>query len=223
MSRTPAHLDDSLASNGLPVRENFSAWFGDSKMVLGTGEPQIFYHGTRAEFDAFQTGRDIAGHFFSPSASYAGYIAGDEEDEWTGQLVIPVYLQISNPLDVTSGLDSAAGRKLLRHGARKKQLEWLDHPSSDHWMVFQRSEGGFDFVTAARRAGFDGMKFMENSSEVAVAAFSPMQIKSAVGNTGLFLPYSRSMTDHSDHLDLVRALQARRAAGAASVFQGARP
>lgn len=223
MKQASAHLNEAIASNGLSVRENFLTWFGDSKMVLESGEPQVFYHGTRADFDCFRADRDIAGHFFSPSAQYAGYIAGDEEDEWTGQVLMPVYLQISNPLDVTLGLDAAAGRKLLRHGARKSQLEWLELPSSDQWMVFQRSEGGFDFVSAARRAGFDGVRFMENSSETAVAVFSPMQIKSAVGNTGLFSPYSRSMTDHSDHLSLLRALQARRSIAGTLMAQGVRP
>lgn len=46
--------DGRLAANGRPVQENFSAWFGASKVVDARGLPLRVFHGTTSLFDAFE-------------------------------------------------------------------------------------------------------------------------------------------------------------------------
>lgn len=77
--------DDRLAANGRPVQENFSAWFGASKVVDAQGFPLRVFHGTTSLFDAFdgshsnkntKTGVPESTFVFSScpqvAASYAG-------------------------------------------------------------------------------------------------------------------------------------------------------
>jgi hypothetical protein len=74
--------------------ENFTKWFGDSKIVNESGEPIVVYHGASQKFDEFKiSGRRDAGwhgpgHYFYAKESWAkGY----------GKEVMPVYLSIKNP------------------------------------------------------------------------------------------------------------------------------
>lgn len=202
-------LDETLAANGCSVRHNFQAWFGSSVLRDAQGEPLRLFHGTRHDFDAFRRNPFIAGYFFTRHPDYAGYIAGVDEDEWSGQATVAAYVRMERPLDVTQGLDPKLGRKLLRHGARKAQLEWLINPASDQWMVFQSCEHGHEFARAASLAGFDGMVFNENSHETAYAVFSAFQMKSAIGNSGLYARGSASLTDHALALELDRSQRAK--------------
>jgi hypothetical protein len=86
----------------------FQRWFGDSKVVDAEGKPLVVYHGTRAEFEAFDTeksgthdsgwyGRGIYLSALPDSASsYAGWdeMAGRAPD---GAKVIPAYVSLQNP------------------------------------------------------------------------------------------------------------------------------
>ncbi|MCP4127349.1 MAG: hypothetical protein GY753_09835 [Gammaproteobacteria bacterium] len=97
----------------------FDAWFSGSKVVDENGEPLVVYHGTdAAEFDAFEpnapttyTGTtEFEGIYFSgeqdKAASYARP-GGRREKGGGRQRVVPVYLDMKNPLDIT---DSIANR-----------------------------------------------------------------------------------------------------------------
>jgi lysophospholipase L1-like esterase len=73
-------LDEQAAPNGLPVRDNFLAWFGNSRARDMNGDPLVLYHGTSATFDAFSTAshRSVLnndyqgdGFHFTPSARVA--------------------------------------------------------------------------------------------------------------------------------------------------------
>lgn len=50
-------LDESLAPNGRAVRENFQAWFRDSKVVDPSGAPLVLFHGSKTRFNAFDHDR----------------------------------------------------------------------------------------------------------------------------------------------------------------------
>lgn len=210
MSAAP-WLDDRLAANGATVRDNFARWFGKSLLVEATtGEARIFYHGTKADFDVFLPDEETTGYFFTEDPTYARYIADDDDvDNLRGQTIVPVYLRMCNPLDVTKGLKRKDKKRLLDQGAERDILEWIANPHSDQWMIFQVSEGGGFFERAARRAGFDGVIFNENVNSVACAVFSPTQIKSAIGNSGLFSEASASLTDGFDLIAMGLAQRAR--------------
>jgi len=77
------------ADSAAPNTPEFKKWFGESKAVDINGKPQIYYHGTDSEFNAFDKKKRKEGmygkaFFFSEDPKEAaGY----------GKRVIPVYLQ----------------------------------------------------------------------------------------------------------------------------------
>lgn len=75
--------------------ENFKRWFEGSKVVDENGQPLKLYHGTDADFDAFDMSKgrstmDIQGAFFSPY---------DIDAKGYGPNLKEVYLNIKNPAD----------------------------------------------------------------------------------------------------------------------------
>lgn len=75
--------------------QNFKRWFEGSKVVDENGQPLKLYHGTDADFDAFDMSKgrstmDIQGAFFSPY---------DIDAKGYGQNLKEVYLNIKNPAD----------------------------------------------------------------------------------------------------------------------------
>jgi hypothetical protein len=96
--------------------QNFMNWFGDSKVVNANGSPMAVYHGTRAEFAAFDP--DFSSDF--------GYHFGTQEQaaRRVGTKVVPgaayeganiheVYLSIENPLRVDDFQWQGAGLQTL--------------------------------------------------------------------------------------------------------------
>lgn len=133
----------------------FEEWFGDSKVVDADGKPMVVYHGTTADFTAFdrnetRTGVLGEGFYFSPeperTRSYAGGSRFGGQGYAEGGNVMPVYVSLQNPL-------------VLRAGQRAD----LSAESKGHDGVIQLDAGG-------------GIE--------TVVAFSPEQIKSAIGNNG---------------------------------------
>ena len=75
--------------------QNFKRWFEGSKVVDENGQPLKLYHGTDADFDAFDMSKgrstmDIQGAFFSPY---------DIDAKGYGQNLKEVYLNVKNPAD----------------------------------------------------------------------------------------------------------------------------
>lgn len=87
----------------------FKAWFGDSEVVDKNGKPKVMYHGTSADFNAFNSGHHLI--FFSEDPKFASMYSGSEKwDEATknvvpsanpatGANVIPVYLKCEQLFD----------------------------------------------------------------------------------------------------------------------------
>lgn len=46
---------DRLAPNGSLVADNFASWFGGSRILDAFGAPLVVYHGTKADFSAFES------------------------------------------------------------------------------------------------------------------------------------------------------------------------
>ena len=165
----------------------FRKWFGDSKVVDDQGKPLVVYHGTTADIASFDlakrgasTGHRTAkaGFFFSASPSVAQDFAGSTADfatwppkqAWTpGANVMPVYLAIKNPAELTA-------------------QQFID----------RFTKGGEDFQAYADRAereGRDGVVIRGDTADRfggsefdadVYVAFRPEQIKSAIGNRGTF-------------------------------------
>lgn len=81
----------------------FKRWFGDSKVVDAKGVPLVVYHGTNKSFTTFQTNRPM---WFAVNPELASqFSAGGRRSFGSkpvkGSLIMPVFLRITNPLDLT--------------------------------------------------------------------------------------------------------------------------
>lgn len=196
----------------------FRRWFGDSKVVDAEGQPLVVYHGTPGKgFEVFDPSRpgvttflgvpvedNRQGFYFAEREGFAQGFA-DQRGRGRGT-VMPVYLRITRPLDVTESLNSTVDA-LLAVGERAAEIdpsitnprhfaELAGHDS--FWQVLSDSEGGEAFVQAARDLGYDGIKMIEPDFEtfdpayvpddtgaVTWVAFDASQIKSTA-NVGAF-------------------------------------
>jgi ADP-Ribosyltransferase in polyvalent proteins len=202
-------LDESIAVNGRLVRENFLDWFAQSKVVDGEGNPKVVHHGTRANFDAFDPhmhGTNVRnnpttrmGFFFTESPTGAQRWAEYEYRSTSGFLgshaepkVMSLHLAIATPR--TIGVDKF-----------------------DYFLKSARAATIDKFVEESIAKGFDGLKItyspqMDSGSkgqdsqyfETWWVAFHSTQIKSAVGNSGLYLKSSPSLIDQDGALELER-------------------
>lgn len=198
----------------------FKAWFGNSAVVDESGAPLVVYHGTTGAaieafdperkgvttmlFSAVETHRQ--GFYFAEKEGFARGFAEQGGRRGTGT-VMPVYLSIQNPLDVTSD-DNASVERLRAVIARAQEIDpeinnpdFLLRPGDDSfWETLDTAEGGDVFVQAMRDLGYDGIKMIEPDLEtsdpnyetddtgaVTWVAFEPTQIKS-VNNRGTFDP-----------------------------------
>lgn len=157
----------------------FRRWFGDSKVVDAEDKPLVVYHGTNADFDAFDPakvgsayGTDEQGFFFTSSEDEAQKWA-DRAPGATSPKVLPVYLSIENAwvIDAPEGMGPVE--------------------------YFESGKGPFNRGHAAAvqygvDSGYDGM-IVRGNGETMFVAFRPEQIKSATGNNGAFDPANPSI------------------------------
>lgn len=187
----------------------FKAWFGDSVVVDAEGKPLVVYHGTKKAIEAFDPTvsgvTSILGKAFEVKrqgfyfAEKKGFAAGfaDQDGRVGSGTIIPTYLAISNPLDVTS-TDNASVRRLDAVIAKASEIDpeidWSGHRLAGYdsfWELLDNEAGGAVFVQAMQELGYDGIKMIEPDLETADpsytpsdegavtwVAFSPTQIKS---------------------------------------------
>ncbi len=232
--RQPAPAFGREPSMSRTDTEAFKRWFGDSKvrepMVSSKQKfadmpPLVVYHATNEDITAFEAGRETvnsttfgdvtvsrAGIFFAEDPKFAeAYLR-----RGAGQNVMPVYLSIKNPLYLDEGISGEDLTKILKHAdPQKLNANDFRYVKPEQWWTAFDDEFGAEFVRAAKAAGFDGAYMIERNpddredgNDYGVwVAFSPEQIKSAIGNRGTFDPddadirFSRA----SDVLDTLRS------------------
>lgn len=184
MKLTP-WLDETLAANGRQVGENFRAWFKDSKVRDQDGDPLVLFHGTARDVDAFSrrhTRSWAANNCLGHFFTRHAGSASAYSGEEPGSNVMPVYLSLRNPYiqDVYE------------------------------WQAMQGGSWGWHQILDWKRGllekGHDGII---DSVNVEFIAFKASQVKSAIGNAGLYLSNSSSLTDHESALDLACAQRAK--------------
>lgn len=177
----------------------FRDWFGESKVVNAAGQPLIVFHGSGVEIDSFKTSFDTynepknqnwagqIGAWFAGPSEWADYEIGYAEataevfsdlsarkTEGTGAVIYPVFLAIGNPAEMEG---------------------------HDDFMEQMQEAGG---VAAFRREleekGHDGLVIRGCYSDGDMVrddwvAFHPVQIKSAIGNTGAFCKNNPDLCD----------------------------
>lgn len=180
--------ETNLNSLGKPISksdtsvQNFWKWFGKSKVTDDQGRPLVLYHGTSKDVDFkdfkigprgawFTLDRDEANTYASQNDSQKTVYDPDSRkwiDKNTAARVIPVYLKVENPYEITDADFEAMNKQ--NYAAAQKNL--------------------FAGIFAK---GHDGIVFP--GGRVWVALASPTQIKSAIGNKGTFSQTSKKINE----------------------------
>jgi hypothetical protein len=165
----------------------FKKWFGDSKVVNEDGSPMVVYHGTTQDIRQFKMSKEGslgAGIYMTPSTEFANSYAEQE-----GANVLPVYASIEKPLIINTvdrRFDPAVDL-LVALGVKREKAEAIVEKASE-------DKGGItkEVMARAQKQGYDGIMQYRDGMLMEVVAFSPYQVKSAIGNTGEF---SRATAD----------------------------
>lgn len=163
--------------------KNFWRWFKGSKMVDKQGRPRVFYHGTKYDFDTFNTEN---GAFFTEVTDLANIYTGNAN--LYSPNVMPVYLKLVNPV-VTWG-DDFMEQLGLAHSEEGDDDYASYNPDSE--------EALSDSIYTAKRHGHDGY-IINNVKDWGglqdqFIVFYPNQIKSATGNRGSFDKFNTKIT-----------------------------
>lgn len=176
---SPATINLAVANKaGQP--DGFEAWFSQSKVVRPDGSPCVVYHGTNADvscFDPAMMGTSVD----NPTTRFGFYFSADPDDagNWASRAVrrgmqsipniIPVYLRIENPVYLNA-------EKFLYY-LQKARVRTID-----------------SHLAAWKKKGHDGIVAVRGEKQWFVA-FSPTQIKSAIGNSGAYDLNDPEITD----------------------------
>lgn len=184
MRHIQALFGDRLAPDGSLVADNFAAWFRGSKVVDAVGAPLMVFHGTaNAQWSnsrrAFgRTNGMGEGAYFTPIAGCAAELA-QMDSEVDGDA------QFLIPVFL------AIQRPILMTGIDSQSIS----PSQKEALFAQGYDGVFGVYGPDQRI-----------NEIVV--FEPRQIKSAVGNSGLFDHESEDVSDaHAWDSEVQRARQ----------------
>jgi len=181
--------------NKIPVTDTpeFEKWFGNSKVVDKDGKPLVVYHGTNENFKIFD--EMMLGRSAHPSAHYGFYFATDiklanEFADKEGGNIIPVYLKITNPIELEAE-DFAEDLDFWR-GVEGAKYDKGQYESSRNYFLSMREWG--------IKNGYDGVYIKSGKTKYPELnydnwiAFNPNQIKSAIGNRGTFDPKDPDIT-----------------------------
>lgn len=148
----------STRAAGVTDTREFRQWFGDSKVVDEQGKPLVVYHGTGADFNAFDKGKigsnygaDKEGFFFTSNPKEAEWAANDAVNNLGGaEQIYPTYLNIEKPFEI-NGVSMSSS------------------------FVDNNKEA---LLREARAGGFDGIIVTDKNGQKTYIAFEPEQIKS---------------------------------------------
>lgn len=156
---------------------NFWRWFGESKVVDDQGRPLVVYHATDEQFDAFDFSK--LGEYTRQNTDAKEAAVMAEIGVWTNT------------------------EKLSTRTVQKQDMELnlaINNPLvirfDDLWDLAGQYETGNDLRDALADDGYDGLEVDDTEfGGTSYVAFSPDQIKSAIGNRGTFDPESTNILE----------------------------
>lgn len=196
LTRAKQSREDALAylrSGALKSRQDhFDAWFRNSKVRGDDGKPLVVYHGTTPwEHEGRSLGDIVAfdrmasvnivrrAHSIDTVGSWFSTNPGKGGAEMYGRAIYPVHLSIQNPQETTFHLMLRRARLLhngVDDGRRVGQAEVAAYRT---WL----KECGKDGIKIVHDAGSHSTEFADQDAWIAL---EPEQIKSAIGNVGLY-------------------------------------
>jgi len=181
-------LSQAIAPNGLQVRDNFRAWFGDSAIRRPDGAPIIVTHGTTTDFDAFKVRAGAGCHgpgiymAVAPPGDGAGY--GDRTLELVVRMCNPFIWNRSE-----DSYDALVDGEMLEAVLGPEQAERIVERMDDLGI----DEGyGTELVDELRRRGHDGLLIVPPGAQAplqggdVLVAWEASQMKLVYGNSGVF-------------------------------------
>lgn len=165
----------------------FREWFGDSKVVDGSGKPRIMFHGSETDAIEVFEGLEVTGWFASDRATAETYDSGGGIHE--------VYLSVQNPLHLPFDMNDMRTPRQVLDEAGFPTDTWYQ-PVLDQMGMAYDAVNTAAFVGLARNAGFDGIRVKERGRET-WAVFDPTQIKS-VDNNGNWNPADPRIKEQRD-------------------------
>ena len=155
-----------------------------SKVVNEDGTPKIVYHGTTSNFTTFDTQRF---NTRENSGDYVGegFFFTDKEStaKKYGSSVMPVYLNLRNPLIINTENDGKKFRSTFLNMYQKGNKELRDLIGGDYDYFSIMKENPSAIRQELQRRGYDGL--IDNLYGQ-YAVFNSEQIKSATDNIGTF-------------------------------------
>lgn len=190
-------------------QNNFAKWFGKSKTVDENGKPLTLYHGTRADFESFESKTGMM-HFGTKEAA-EDLLSNRRDDK--GKHIRPVYLRLENPLTVKDvGFETADDFLSSIKGSDKKpftsseitnfrkQIDDIYTKHSDREDDWENANASVirQMVSLLQKKGYDGVQYensVEGGGSISYAVFDPKQIKS-VFNNGEFSTDTPNISAH---------------------------
>ena len=200
-------------------QERFWRWFGDSAVVDHLGRPTPQFHGTSRSFDAFDTRRGELGSHFGTHAQANAAASIAIQKKGVG-CVIPVYLSIKSPLrlvDVGAFDSEEVGRQLAEMGlisgaeadryfralydedckprAIQAELQSAISAAGYDGVVYLNRQEGLRTNATGEKVSDDEIRKRYPEAMDSYIAFRSSQVKSAIGNCGLFSRLQSTLTD----------------------------
>jgi hypothetical protein len=222
--RTPEEARQNLAARRADITRsaerdyadntNFKKWFGDSVMT-DTGEPGgkplRLYHGGFPLMDA-PPGKGIPKSSARGSLGYGFYMTPDERraETYAGESggwgrpdgrVTALYARLQNPLVIehADGRDPVITGLVATGMPRDKAIKKVEKANEEYGWT------GKELMSAATKAGHDGLVFKRDGKISEVVVYQPTQVKSADGNDGSFSwnPDIRRSAEREEEADAV--------------------
>lgn len=179
------------------VKPEFQNWFGESKVIAPDGKPLVVYHGTNADISKFDPSK--SGSKSKTGAPEGTFFATDKPDvassytvAWQGDFsqtfhdranVLPLYMSIKKPLVISA---KGEGWRDIEYKGEFRDINEIAQMAKE--------SGRYDGVIV-KRVRDKGVGSVESKTATTYIAFSPNQIKSAIGNRGTFNPASPSIDE----------------------------
>lgn len=144
------------------LNDNFWKWFSKSKVVDGSGQPLVVYHGSNLDFDVFDINKQKNGWLGK------GFYFTDDKEKTKiyGRYPIKAYLNIRNPFIV---IGDGGTSDLISEIQQKHKIEIYEVDTIDPSVTL-------------KKYGYDGIISNHWDFGKMFSCFSPTQIKSIYNN-----------------------------------------
>jgi len=172
---------DIRASLKAPETPAFKRFFGDSKIVDKNGEPMVMYHATNSDFNVFNRSDDgkLGEGIYSTSIpEYANEFAPKGN-------IMPLYVHAENPFVINVTRADKARPERFSGDINKAMVKAVADFTDGKTRLMDLE--GNQVRELFEKNGYDGIMVRDDQGNIVeLNAFTPTQLKSAIGNTGTY-------------------------------------